>query len=71
MYFRLTNEFVANYEYSNGEGNVTNSFDPADDVMTVAIVLRVALCACAAHNMSVNSPYRYMIPKIQFISNKS
>ena len=47
--FRLTNEFVLNYEYSNGEGNVTNFIEPADDLMTVAVVLSVAYCACAAH----------------------
>jgi hypothetical protein len=47
--FRLTNEFVLNYEYSNGEGNVTNFIEPTDDVMTVAVVLSVAFCACASH----------------------
>jgi hypothetical protein len=47
--FRLTNEFVLNYEYSNGEGNVINFIEPTDDVLTVTVVLSVASCACAAH----------------------
>jgi len=37
--FRLTNGLVSNYEYSNGDGHMTNSVDPADDVMSVATVL--------------------------------
>jgi hypothetical protein len=36
--FCLTNGLVSNYEYSNRNGHVTNSIEPVDDVMTVAVV---------------------------------
>jgi hypothetical protein len=36
--FHLNNGLISNYEYSNGEGHVTNSIEPVDDVMIVATV---------------------------------
>ena len=47
--FRLTNELVSNYEYFNGDGHVTSSIDPADDVVIGAAALRVELRAGAAN----------------------
>ena len=41
IYFRLTNGLVSNYEYSNGDGHVTNSIEPVDDA--VAVILWIAL----------------------------
>jgi len=46
---RRTNGLVFNYEYSDGDCNVTNYIDPVDDVMTVAIGLWVVLCTGDAH----------------------
>ena len=71
LYVRLTNGLVSNYEYSNGDDHVTNSIEPSDDVMTVAIVVLVALRVALLIEPSVNNHYRYMTPKIQFISNTS
>ena len=47
--FRLTYELVSNYEYFNGDGHVTSSIDPADDVVIGAAALRVELRAGAAN----------------------
>jgi hypothetical protein len=46
--FCLTNGLISNYECSNGDGHMTNSIEPADDVMTFAAVLWVALCRCCS-----------------------
>jgi len=43
VHFGLTNGLDSNYEYSNRDGHLTNSIEPADDVMTVVAVLWVAL----------------------------
>ena len=56
--FRLTNELVSNYEYSNGDGHVTTSIEPADDVMTVMAALWAAM---RSENTGINRHYRYMI----------
>ena len=39
MDFRLTNRLVSNHEYSNEDGQVMNSIQLADDVLTVVAVL--------------------------------
>ena len=33
IYFRLTSGLVSKYEYSDGDGHMTNSTVPADDVI--------------------------------------
>jgi hypothetical protein len=39
----------SNYQYSKGDGNVTNSIEPTDDVLTVAAIVWVSLRPSAAH----------------------
>jgi hypothetical protein len=36
FYYHLSKKLFSNNVYSNGDGQVTNSIKPADDVMTVA-----------------------------------
>ena len=38
--FLLTKGLVSNYEYSNGDGNVSNSIEPVSDLMTVLWIAR-------------------------------
>jgi hypothetical protein len=40
---------IPNYQYSKGDGNVTNSIEPTDDVLTVAAIVWVSLRPSAAH----------------------
>ena len=41
--FGPTNGLDSNYEYSNRDGHLTNSIEPANDVLTVVADLWVAL----------------------------
>jgi hypothetical protein len=59
---RLTYWLVSNFEYFNEDYHVTNSIEPTNDVMKVAIILWVALHAGLLIEPSVISPYRYMRP---------
>jgi hypothetical protein len=47
--FRLNNGLVSNNEYSNGDGQLTNSIQPADDVLTVVAVLWFVWRACPVY----------------------
>lgn len=63
--FRLSNGLVSNNEYAKWRWRwpgdqfhrtrpyVTNSIEPADDVMTVVVVLWVALCSFSSHLFTV------------------
>ena len=61
--FRLTNWLVSNYEYSNEDGHMTNSIEPADDVLIVATVLWFILYTGAAHWSSCQQLLQIHDPK--------
>ena len=67
IYIRLTNGLVSNNEYSSGDDHVTDFSEPADNVMTVPVVLLIALRTGLLIQPSVISPERCMSSTLQFI----